>query len=84
MSVEFEKAAALKTKKFNSTPETAISTYRVMTGPDQGKYERIQGNKNISWFNEGNQNGGINYWRKNVGQYIEKNDGRIIWWRIKI
>lgn len=83
MSVEFEKAAALKTKKFNNTPETAISTYRVMTGPDQGKYERIQGNKNISWFNEGNQNGGINYWRKNVGQYIEKNDGRIIWWRIK-
>ena len=50
MSVEFEKAAALNKKFHANTLETAISTYRVMTGPDQGKYERIQGNKNISWF----------------------------------
>ena len=51
MSAEFEKAASVKTKKFNTTPETAISTYKVMTGPDQGKYERIQGYKDISWCN---------------------------------
>ena len=41
MSGDFEKAAAQKTKKYNKTAETAISTYKVMDGPDQGKYERI-------------------------------------------
>ena len=61
MSAEFEKAASVKTKKFNTTPETAISTYKVMTGPDQGKYERIQGYKDISWFNGVNGNAGLKY-----------------------
>ena len=83
MSEEFEKAASLKTKKFNTTPETAISTYKVMTGPDQGKYERIQGYKDISWFNGTNGNKGVKYWMKNVNEFVNQNDGRIIWWRIK-
>ena len=51
MSSDFEKAAAQKTKKYNKTVQTAISTYKIMDGPDQGKYERIQGYKDISWFN---------------------------------
>ena len=83
MSNEFEKAASLKTRRYNTTPETAISTYRVMSGPDQGKYERIQGYKQIGWFNEGNSKSETQYWMKNVGKHIENSDGRIIWWRIK-
>ena len=54
-----------------------------MTGPDQGKYERIQGYKDISWFNGVNGNAGLKYWRKNVDQHVDNYDGRIIWWRIK-
>ena len=41
----FEKAAAKKNKLFNNTPETAIITYQVMDGNDQGMYERIVGYK---------------------------------------
>ena len=83
MSDEFEKAASLKTRKYNTTPETAISTYKVVSGPDQGKYERIQGYKDIGWFNGGNNSAGVQYWRKNVDKHIQNYEGRIIWWRIK-
>lgn len=83
MAEEFEKAASTKTRKYNTTPETAISTYRVISGPDQGKYERIQGYKDLGWFNKGNSKAERQYWSKNVSKYVESNDGRIIWWRIK-
>jgi len=83
MSDEFEKAAAQKTKKYNKTAETAISTYKVMDGPDQGKYERIQGYKDIGWFNNMNSNAGTQYWMENVSQYVDNYEGRKIWWRIK-
>tara|TARA_B100000767_G_scaffold266750_1_gene284569 strand:+ start:4466 stop:5230 length:765 start_codon:yes stop_codon:yes gene_type:complete len=84
MSKEFEKAAAAKTEKFNKTPETAISTYKIMDGENQGKYERIQGYKDISWFNDNmKSNAGTQYWMNNVSQYIETYEGRKVWWRIK-
>ena len=84
MSSDFEKAAAQKTKKYNKTVQTAISTYKIMDGPDQGKYERIQGYKDISWFNNNMiSNAGTQYWMKNVSQYVDNYEGRKVWWRIK-
>ena len=42
MQKDFEKAAAKKTAMFNKTPETAIMTYRILTGPDSGSYLRVK------------------------------------------
>jgi len=42
MVQKFESAVALKTKTFNSTPELGIFTYKVITGPNSGTYERIE------------------------------------------
>ena len=84
MTGEFEKAAADKTKKYNKTLETAMSTYKIMDGPDQGKYERIQGYKDLSWFNSDMTSGaGYKYWQKNVSQFVENYEGSKVWWRIK-
>tara|TARA_B110000459_G_scaffold129362_1_gene141640 strand:+ start:988 stop:1752 length:765 start_codon:yes stop_codon:yes gene_type:complete len=83
-SAEFEKTAALKTKKYNNTLETAITTYKVMDGPDQGKYERIQGYKDINWFNSNmSSSAGTKFWMKNVSKFVENYEGRKVWWRIK-
>jgi len=84
MSKEFEKAASEKTRKYNKTRETAITTYKIMDGENQGKYERIQGYKDISWFNDNmKSNAGTQYWMENVSKYIENYEGRKVWWRIK-
>ena len=48
MQDDFEKAAAKKTAMFNKTPETAIITYRIITGPDSGTYLRAEGNKSAA------------------------------------
>ena len=45
MAKKFELAVAEKTKKFNNTQETAILTFRIVTGPDTGKYMRVVGPK---------------------------------------
>ncbi len=84
MTGEFEKAAALKTKKYNNSQETAMTTYKVMDGPDQGKYERIQGYKTLDWFNSNMMSGtGYKYWQNNVSQYVQNYEGRKIWIRIE-
>ena len=41
MEQEFLKAAAIKTKKFNSDSTNLIVTYRITTGDKSGVYERI-------------------------------------------
>ena len=84
MTSNFEKAAADKTKKYNNSQETAMTTYKVMDGPEQGKYERIQGYKTIDWFNSNMMSGaGYNYWMKNVSQFVENYEGRTIWVRLE-
>ncbi|MGB2226290.1 MAG: hypothetical protein ACPH5K_10090 [Polaribacter sp.] len=85
MASEFEKAAGLKTKKYNNSQATAMVTYKVMTGPDQGKYERIQGYKSLDWFNTRMEinAAGRAYWSKNVSKYVGNYDGNVVWSRIK-
>ena len=79
---DFMKAAAKKTQMFNNTTETSIVTYRIMTGPDQGKFERVFPNKTISQIYSNNPEE-FDYWSKNVAEFAEKPGGAKIWWRIK-
>jgi hypothetical protein len=82
MNVEFEAGVAKKTDKFNGTAETSMATYQLVTGPDQGKYMRVMGNRNAAAFDEDNSVE-LAYWGKHVMPYVESNDGNIRWRRIK-
>ena len=78
----FKKAAAKKTQMFNNTPETAMVTYQIMTGPDQGKFERVYANKTLAQlYSENPQE--FEYWSKNVAEFTEEPSGAKVWWRIK-
>lgn len=80
----FEKAAAKKNKLFNNTPETAIITYQVMDGNDQGMYERIVGYKDWDFYNNESKNEKeYAYWAENVTPFVEESTGWTIWFRAK-
>lgn len=81
MRADFEKAAAKKTAMFNKTPETAISTYRVITGPDSGSYLRVEGNKSPADYDIDRTAEG-NYWNDNVAKYLAKNGEHVRWRRL--
>jgi hypothetical protein len=42
MQQKFMEAAAKKTAMFNTTPETAIITYKVVTGSNSGMFVRVE------------------------------------------
>ena len=67
MVQKFESAVALKTKTFNSTPELAIFTYKVITGPNTGTYERVEGNKKPTDYDM-DRSVEAAYWDKNVSK----------------
>jgi hypothetical protein len=76
MEKDFMKAAATKTAKFNNTPETAIRTYRVITGSDSGNYLRVEGNKSPEDYDLDRSAEG-KYWNDNVAKYIAKDKGQM-------
>ena len=78
---EFEAAVAKKMKKFNSTPETAIVTYRIVTGRNSGTYERVEAMKYPKHYDM-DRSAEAEYWQKNVSQYIDRNSGQMRWDRI--
>jgi hypothetical protein len=82
MNAEFESAVAKKTQKFNNTKETSFATYQLITGPDQGKYMRVMGNRTAADF-DADDSKELDYWMKNVMPFVESNDGNIRWWRMK-
>ena len=83
MVKQFEAAVAKKNKKFNTTPETAIFTFKYMDGENQGKYQRVMGYKDWDFFN--NQQQGYSaqqkYWAENVDQFVENQTGWKVWSR---
>ena len=81
MQADFEKAAAEKTAMFNKTPETAIATYRVITGPDSGNYLRVEGNKTPSDYDLDRSAEG-KYWHDNGAKYLAKNGEHVRWRRL--
>lgn len=78
MVQKFEEAAAKKTAMFNKTPETAIITYRVVSGSNTGMYERVESGKSPSDYDLDRSAEG-KYWQENVGKYIAKNGGQTRW-----
>ena len=81
MVKDFEEAAAKKTAMFNNTPETAIITYLVVTGPNSGTYERVESNKYPKDYDLDRSAEG-EYWASNVSKYIAKSNGQVRWDRM--
>ena len=81
MNAEFEAGVAKKTDKFNGTAETSMATYQLITGPDQGKYMRVMGNRDAASFDEDNMVE-LAYWNKHVMPYVDNMDGNVRWWRM--
>jgi len=82
MAQKFESAVALKTKTFNSSPELGIFTYKVITGPNSGTYERVEANKKPADYDMDRSVEGA-YWDKNVAKYIADEQGQKRWQRLK-
>lgn len=76
MREDFEKAAAKKTDMFNKTPETAIFTYRIITGPSSGTYVRVESNKSPADYDLDRSAEG-KYWDDNVSKFVAKNSGQV-------
>jgi len=76
MRAAFEKAAAKKTAMFNKTPETAIFTYRIITGPSSGTYVRVESNKSPEDYDLDRSAEG-KYWDDNVSKFVAKNSGQV-------
>jgi hypothetical protein len=81
MVQKFEEAAAKKTAMFNKTPETAIITYRFVTGSRTGTYERVESGKSPSDYDLDRSAEG-KYWQENVSKYIAKANGQTRWQRL--
>ena len=81
MEQEFMDAAAKKTAMFNKTPETAISTYRIATGPDSGMFVRVESGKSAESYDMDRSAEG-KYWRDNVIQFVSENEGQVRWRRL--
>jgi hypothetical protein len=78
MVQKFEKAVADKTKKYNTTEETAIFAFQIMTGSSQGSYQRWMVRKDVSYFDQDTSDE-LKYWNENVDPYIANKSGQRIW-----
>lgn len=78
MHDKFEEAAAKKTAMFNTTPETAIVTYRIITGTNSGSYMRIEARKSPADYDKDRSAEG-KYWRDNVSKFVGNDRGQVRW-----
>lgn len=81
MAKDFEAAVAKKMAKFNNSPETAMFTYKIITGRNTGTYERVESMKYPKDYDLDRTAEG-DYWDKNVAEYIERSSGQVRWDRI--
>ena len=81
MQQKFMEAAAKKTALFNTTPETAIITYKVITGSNSGMFVRVESGKSPASYDLDRSAEG-NYWNENVAKYVAKNGGQVRWQRL--
>lgn len=82
MVAEFEAAVAKKMKKFNTTSDTGIMTYKIVTGRNAGTYERVESMKTAKDYDTDRSAEG-EYWDKNVSEFVESSSGQMRWVRIK-
>jgi hypothetical protein len=84
MVEKFEQAATKKMKKYNSTAETAMFTFNIMDGENQGMYARVIGYKDWDFMNSQEERSDeLKYWRDNVDPYIENSTKWKVWRREK-
>jgi hypothetical protein len=81
MQQQFEEAAAKKTAMFNKTPETGIMTYRVITGPNTGTYERVESRKSPEDYDMDRSAEG-KHWNEHVSQFVAQANGQVRWRRL--
>ena len=82
MEQEFLKAAAIKTKKFNSDSTNLIVTYRITTGDKSGVYERIMPFQTSKSYDRDASKEG-KYWNDNVSPYAKPDGGKQVWERLE-
>ena len=82
MVEKFEKAVADKTKKYNTSEESAIFAFQIMTGSSQGAYQRWMVRKDVSYFDQDTSDE-LKYWNENVDPYIANKSGQRIWQILK-
>ena len=80
--LEFEKAAAEKTKKFNSTENNLIITYKVVTGPNNGAYLRVMPYQKSKDYDR-DRSKEAKYWIDNVSVFVQKEGSPQRWGRLK-
>lgn len=81
MAADFEAAVAKKMRMYNSTAETGMITYKIVTGRNSGTYERVESMKYPKDYDMDRTAEG-DYWEKNVSKFIEKSSGQMRWDRI--
>lgn len=75
---KFEKAAEKKTKMFNKDEGSIIFTYRILTGSNNGAYERyLVGQSNKSYDMDRSEE--LEYWEKNVAPFADPIGGQVRW-----
>ena len=78
MVEKFEKAAEKKTNMFNKDEGSIIFTYRILTGNNNGAYERyLVGQSNKSY--DMDRSAELEYWEKNVAPYADPIGGQVRW-----
>jgi hypothetical protein len=80
MNAQFEDAVAKKTAKFNKTAETAIYTYRIVTGRNSGRYIRVSPNQTTENYDTPAKDG--EYWVANVMKYVKDGHGQKRWQKL--
>lgn len=80
-TAEFEEAVAKKMQLYNNSAETAMFTYKIVTGRSSGTYERVESMKYPKDYDKDRTAEG-DYWQKNVAKFIERDEGQKRWDRI--
>ena len=81
MISKFEEAASKKTKKFNTSNDNLIVTYKIVTGQNNGTYLRIQPFQKSKDYDK-DKSKELKYWNDNVSEYVERSGGQQRWVRM--
>ena len=80
-TADFEAAEAKNMQMFNNSAETAMFTYKIVTGRNSGTYERVESMKFPKDYDKDRSAEG-DYWDKNVSKFVAKASGQMRWDRI--
>ena len=82
MTEQFEKSVGKKTKKFNSSKDNTIITFKVVTGANNGQYVRMMPWQSSADYDK-DKSEELKYWQENVAEYADAIGGPQRWARMK-